>query len=68
MLSNKQSVEEVLIQRAVKMTVQKHYDKGFFDNYDNADEVLKDYFFVERRKPDLDPINDNDNVIQWFHP
>ena len=34
---NKQSVEEVLIQRAVKTTIQILYDKGLFDNYQNAD-------------------------------
>ena len=30
---NKQSVEEILIQRAVKTTIQILYDKGLFDNY-----------------------------------
>ena len=50
--SNKQSVEEVLIRRAVKTTTKKLYDKGSFDNYDNTDEVLKDFLFVERRRPD----------------
>ena len=34
---NKQSVEEILIQRAVKTTIQILYDKGLFDNYANAD-------------------------------
>ena len=34
---DKQSVEEILIQRAVKTTTQILYDKGLFDNYDNAD-------------------------------
>ena len=29
---NKQSVEEILIQRAVKTTIQVLYDKGLFDN------------------------------------
>ena len=37
---NKQSVEEILIQRAVKTTIQILYDKGLFDNYANADKVL----------------------------
>ena len=36
---NKQSVEEILIQRAVKTTIQILYDKGLFDNYPNADKV-----------------------------
>ena len=30
---NKQSVEGILIQRAVKTTIQILYDKGAFDNY-----------------------------------
>ena len=34
---NKQSVEDILIQRAVKTTIQILYDKGLFDNYANAD-------------------------------
>ena len=38
---NKQSVVEVLIQRAVKTTIQILYDKGLFDNYANADKVLE---------------------------
>ena len=42
-LATKQSVKEVLIGRAVKTTIQKLYDKDFFDNYDNADVVLKYY-------------------------
>ena len=50
---NKQSVEEVLIQRAVKTTIQILYDKGLFDNYANADKVLEDFLFVTRRRGDL---------------
>ena len=50
---NKQSVEEVLIQRAVKTTIQILYDKGLFDNYQNADKVLEDFLFVKRRRGDL---------------
>ena len=34
---NKQAVEEILVQRAVKTTIQILYDKGLFDNYANAD-------------------------------
>ena len=63
---NKQSVEEILIQRAVKMTVQVLYDKGLFDNFQNADKVLEDFLFVTRRRVDLsDQINDTD--IQGFY-
>ena len=36
---NKQSVEEILVQRALKTTIQILYDKGLFDNYANADKV-----------------------------
>ena len=50
---NKQSVEEILVQRAVKTTIQILYDKGLFDNFQNAEEVLKDFLFVTRRRGDL---------------
>ena len=36
---NKQNVEDILIQRVVKTTIQILYDKGLFDNYANADKV-----------------------------
>ena len=61
LLSTKHSLEEVLIQRAVKTTLQKIFDKGLFDNYDNTDEVLQIFLFVERRRLDLERGND---VIQ----
>ena len=60
-LSNKQCTEEVLIQRAVKTTIQIPYDEGFFDNFPNADEILKDLLFVKRRRTDSEKIKD---VIQ----
>jgi len=57
---NKQSVEEVLIQRAVKTTIQILYDKGLFDNYANADKVLEDFLCTTRRRGDLsEQVNDN---------
>ena len=57
---NKQSVEEILIQRAVKTTIQILYDKGLFDNFQNADKVLEDFLFTTRRREDLSKqINDN---------
>ena len=34
---NKQSVEEILIQRAMKMTIQTLYDEGLFDDFASAD-------------------------------
>ena len=55
---NKQSVEEILVQRAVKTTIQILYDKGLFDNFQNADKVLEDFLFVTRRRGDLEKIND----------
>ena len=36
---NKQSAEEVLVSRAVKMTIRILYDKGLFDKYAKADKV-----------------------------
>ena len=50
---NKQNVEDILIQRAVKTTIQVLYDKGLFDNFQNADKVLEDFLFTTRRRPDL---------------
>ena len=50
---DKQNVEEILIQRAVKTTIQILYDRGLFDNFQNAEEVLKDFLFTTRRRPDL---------------
>ena len=46
---NKQNVEDILIQRAVKTTIQILYDKGLFDKFQNADKVLEDYLFTTRR-------------------
>ena len=56
---NNQSVEKVLIQRAVKTTLQIVYDEGLFDNYANADKVLEDFLFVTGRRGDLENVNDN---------
>ena len=50
---NKQNVEDILIQRAVKTTIQILYDKGLFDKFQNADKVLEDFLFTTRRRPDL---------------
>ena len=50
---NKQSVEDILIQRAVKIPIQIIYDKGLFDNYANADKILEDFLFTTRRRGDL---------------
>ena len=58
---NKQNVEDILVQRVVKTTIQILYDRELFDNYVNADKVLEDFLFVTRRRGDLsDQINDTD--------
>ena len=46
---NKQNVEDILIQRAVKTTIQILYDRGLFDNFQNADKVLENFLFTTRR-------------------
>ena len=56
--NNKQSVEEILIRTAVKTTIQTLYDLGIFFNFHNACEVLKSFLLVERRRPDLEELND----------
>ena len=61
---NKQSVEHILIKRAVKTTIQILYDKGLFDNYANADKVLEGFLFVTRRRGDLS--EQVVIVVQWF--
>ena len=57
---NKQTVEEILVQRAVKMTIQILYEKGLFDSFPYADKVLKD-FSVKRRRLDLKELKDDVN-------
>ena len=54
---NKQNVEDILIQRAVKTTIQILYDRGLFDNFQNADKALEDFLFTTRRRPDLSEEN-----------
>ena len=54
---NKQNVEDILIRRAVKTTIQILYDKGLFDNYANADKVLEDFLFTSRSRGDLSEDN-----------
>ena len=56
---NKQSVEDILVQRAVKTTIQILYDKGLFDNYANADKLLEDFLFTTRQRADLEKIKDD---------
>ena len=54
---NKQSIEEILVQRAIRTTIQILYDKGLFDNYTNADKILEDFSFTTRRRGDLSEEN-----------
>ena len=54
---NKQNVEDFLIHRAVKTTIQLLYDKGLCDNYANVDKVLEDFLFTTRRRGDLSEDN-----------
>ena len=56
---NKQSVEDILIQRAVTTTIQLLYDKGLFDNFQNADKVSEDFSFTTRLRGDLEEVNDD---------
>ena len=64
MLSNKQSMEEVLIRRAVETTIQIFYDKGLFVSFPSSREVSKDFLFIEKGRPDLEKVND---VIQAIY-
>ena len=65
---NKQSVEDILVQRAVKTTIQILYDEGLFDNYANADKVLEDFLFTTRRRGDLsNQINDDNDFVKKFN-
>ena len=45
-----QQPEDVLIEKTVKTSIQILYDKGLFDIYDKADEVLKDYLLIDEPK------------------
>ena len=54
---NKQNVVEILVQRAVKTTIQILYDKGLFDTFQNADNFLEDFLSTTRRRPDLSEEN-----------
>ena len=59
----KQSEDEAFFERAVKTTIQILYDKGLFDKYDDADELLVDYLLIERRRLNSEE-QKNDGVIQ----
>ena len=56
---NKQSIEEILVRRAVETTIQVFYDKGLFDNFQNADKVLEGFLFTTRPREELsEQVND----------
>ena len=55
---NKQNIEDTLVQRAVKTTIQILYVKGLFDNYANAYKVLENLLSTTRRRGNLsDQVN-----------
>ena len=56
---NKQSEEDILIQRAVTTTLQILYDKGLSDKFQKTDKVSEDFLFTTRRRRDLEVVNDN---------
>ena len=57
---NKQSVEEVLVQRTVKTTIEILYGKGLFDNYAIGENVIEDFLFVTRSRDNLsEQVNDD---------
>ena len=47
----------------MKTTIQILCDKGLFDNFQNADKVMKDFLFFTRRRLNLEAKNDD---IEWF--
>ena len=44
----------MLIQKAVKTTKKVFYDKKLVEGFPNADEVIKDFLFVTRRRSSLE--------------
>ena len=56
----KQFVDKILSQRAVKTTIQILYDKGLFENNANADKILEGFIFTTRPNGDLsEQVNDD---------
>ena len=57
------------LERLWKRLSKNFMIRDFFDNYNNTDEVIKEYLLIEnneRRRPDLVEL-DEDNVIQGFY-
>ena len=50
----KQSLEEILTQRAVQTTIQLIYDKSLLNSFPNGDSVLKIFLFVTRPRGGLE--------------
>ena len=63
LLSIKQSLEDVLIEKTVETPTEKLCKKASFNNYDKTDEVLGIYLLIEGRRLFLKKIID---VIQCF--
>ena len=63
MQRDKQSVEKILFQGALKTTIQILYDEGLFDAFPNADKVKKDFMSATRRRPDSEEVNDDIQCI-----
>ena len=56
---NKQFVGEFFVRGTLKTTIQILYDRGLFDDFQSAEEVLRNFLFVTRRGDDLEEANDN---------
>ena len=55
---NKQPLQDILIQRAEKTTIQTLYDKRLFDGYANAEKILGNFLFTTRHRGDFEEVND----------
>ena len=64
---NKQPVEEILIQRAVKTTIQRIYDKGLFDKFQNADKVLEVFCLQQGEEVIYQKKKHNYIYNTWIH-
>ena len=62
--TNKQFVEEILLERGMKTTIQILCDKRLIIFYINSDEALKICLFIEKRRSCLEELNDD--TIQGF--
>ena len=51
----------------MKTTIQILYDKGLFDEYNNAESFLKEFMFVTRRRADLEEVKDVHHLLPLNH-